>query len=205
MSETNVVFDVSLPVRAKIPSPGGVKEIRLRFPNDEDWIERNRRIKTVTRRVGNEETYILNDPDEHELELLNKYRIGDDPECDEFDARQVFESIGDSEAYEDPVFEDGVFSIPLKVPGGVTKHFLRMMTSKELHQYKKHLSGISTTGKLTIYSINLAFGGDLYKKLLVRNEGYASGVVPIVHQVKAVVLARAALASQLGEVEPENF
>ena len=51
--ETKIpVFDATRPVVMKLRAPGGAKTIRVRFPTDEEWNERQRRRKVIIKHLG---------------------------------------------------------------------------------------------------------------------------------------------------------
>lgn len=41
------VFDAGRPIAINLRTPQGVKTIRVRFPSDEEWIDRQRRRKAI--------------------------------------------------------------------------------------------------------------------------------------------------------------
>jgi hypothetical protein len=45
-------FDAATPVAMQLAGPGGIKTVRVRFPNDEEWAERQRRRKAVVKNLG---------------------------------------------------------------------------------------------------------------------------------------------------------
>ena len=52
MEQNEVVFDASRPIAINLRTPGGVKTVRVRFPTDDEWIERQRRRKVVIKQLG---------------------------------------------------------------------------------------------------------------------------------------------------------
>lgn len=47
MNESSCVFDATRPVALQLRGPDGLKTVPIRFPSDEEWIERQRRRKVI--------------------------------------------------------------------------------------------------------------------------------------------------------------
>jgi len=199
-------FDAGRQIVFKIQSPEGAKAVRLRFPTDEEWIERQRRRKIIIKQLGRgmSET-IVPDSEEADAELVARLRRDDDgPEIDGFEATRILEELSRAEV-DDVVAEGGDFRVTLRVPGAMTAHTLRMPTAKEIIQYRRAFARIvDLPFNKQQLSINLEAAADLYKKLCKETAGY-SGAVPVIHQAVAVKAAIDALESGLGVAEPENF
>jgi hypothetical protein len=89
MKETRSVFDATGPVAVQLRGPDGVKTVRVRFPSDDEWAERQRRRKVVVKQLerGISETTIQNG-EEIDATLLAKVRTeADAPEVDAFEAQ----------------------------------------------------------------------------------------------------------------------
>src|SRR3974390_2305440 len=86
------VFDATRPVAIQLRGPDGVKTVRVRFPTDDEWVERQRRRKVIVKNLGRgiSETMIPNGED-IDAALLGKIRTGEDPEVDAFEAQKVVE------------------------------------------------------------------------------------------------------------------
>src|ERR1700726_3620885 len=56
------VFDASRPLTLNLRAPEGMKTINLRFPTDDEWIERQRRRKAIVKDLGRgmTETTVVN-------------------------------------------------------------------------------------------------------------------------------------------------
>ncbi len=46
------MFDSTKPITMNLRSPEGLKPIRVRFPSDDEWIERQRRRKVTIKQLG---------------------------------------------------------------------------------------------------------------------------------------------------------
>ena len=87
---TPVVFEASRPIAISLRAPGGVKTVRVRFPSDDEWIERQRRRKVVIKQLGRgvSETIVANGEDV-DAALVAKIRSDPAPEIDAFEAVKV--------------------------------------------------------------------------------------------------------------------
>src|SRR5579883_340782 len=59
------MFDATKPITMNLRTPEGVKTVRLRFPSDEEWTERQRRRKVIIKQLGRgvSETVVPNSED----------------------------------------------------------------------------------------------------------------------------------------------
>lgn len=205
MSENKAVFDADRHVEIKLQSAEGTKAITVRFPTDEEWIERQRRRKIIIKQLGRgvSETVVPGSEDA-DAELLARLRVGDDQDVDAFEATRILEQLSQAEV-DDVIPEAGAFRVLVRVPGGTTIHILRMPSAKDVIEYRRAFARIlDLPFNKQELTVNLAAAGDLYKKLCQSTEGYA-GAVPIIHQGVAVKAAIDALDAGFEVDRPANF
>ena len=205
MSENKPVFDVSRQVEIKLQAAEGTKTITVRFPTDEEWVERQRRRKIIIKQLGRgiSETVIPSSEDA-DAELLAKLRVGDGPDVDAFEASRILEQLGQADV-DDVVPEAGAFRVLVRVPGGITAHVLRMPSAKDVIEYRRAFARIlDLPFNKQELTVNLGAAGTLYQKLCQETEGYA-GSVPVVHQAVAVKAAIDALEAGFEVNRPANF
>jgi len=205
MSENKPVFDASRQVEIKLQSAEGIKTVTVRFPTDEEWVERQRRRKIIIKQLGRgiSETVIPSSEDA-DAELLAKLRVGDGPDVDAFEASRILEQLGQADV-DDVVPEAGAFRVLVRVPGGITAHVLRMPSAKDVIEYRRAFARIlDLPFNKQELTVNLGAAGTLYQKLCQETEGYA-GSVPVVHQAVAVKAAIDALEAGFEVNRPENF
>jgi hypothetical protein len=205
MEQTAVVFDASRPIAVNLRAPGGVKTVRVRFPSDDEWIERQRRRKVVIKQLGRgiSETIVGNGEDV-DAALVAKIRSDPAPDIDAFEAVKVVEQLSTSEV-DDVVSEGDSFRITTRVLGGSTAHVLNMPSAKDVFDYRRGFARVLDLpfGKQEL-TINIAPAGVLYKKLVTSTWGYA-GDVPIIHQAVAVKAAIDAMDNAFAEDREANF
>ena len=206
MEQTQSVFDAARPVALNLRTPAGVKTVRVRFPTDEEWIERQRRRKVIVKQLGRgiSETTIPNSEDA-DAALLAKIRVPeqDAPEVDPFEASRVIEQLGQAEVDDVVQMGDG-FEVTLRVLGGTVAHSLRMPSAKDVFEYRRGFARVlDLPYNRQELIINLAPAGTLYKRLVQEAEGYA-GEVPIIHQAMAVKAAIDALDASFQETVDPN-
>jgi hypothetical protein len=205
MEANTPVFDATRQVAMQLRTPDGMKTVRVRFPSDEEWAERQRRRKIVIKQLGRgiSETTVPNSEDV-EAALLAKIRVEDGPEIDPFEASRIIEQLSQAEV-DDVVQVGDAFRVTLRVLGGTVTHLLRMPSAKDVFEYRRGFARVLdlpfSKQELTI---NLAAAGALYKKLITGTEGYA-GDVPIIHQAVAVKAAIDALDAGFQEDRDPNF
>ena len=199
------VFDASPQISIKLNTPEGTKAVTVRFPTDEEWVERQRRRKIIIKQLGRgiSET-VIPGSEEADAELLAKLRVGDGPEVDGFEATRILEQLSQADV-DDVVQEAGAFRVLVRVPGGLTAHVLRMPSAKDVIEYRRAFARIlDLPFNKQELTVNLGAAGTLYQKLCQATEGYA-GEVPIIHQAVAVKAAIDALEAGFQEDRPANF
>ena len=183
-------FDIEQPLKAKIVRPEGDVIVTLRFPNDNEWIERSRRRKTRSRNLGNGKTQSIPQlPDPHDTELVNSLIIGEGAVADEYEAKRVLDYMSTTAVDADIVREGANLKIPLRIFGCQTTHIIRVPTEREKGEFVQ-ASGIPTIsqGSIETYGFNLGGAADLYAKLRKEVIGY-TGSVSVVHALAVISAA----------------
>ena len=198
------MFDSTRPITINLRTPGGVKTVRVRFPSDEEWTERQRRRKVIIKQLGRgtSETIVANSEDV-DAALLAKIREGDGPELDPFEAMKVMEQLSQADV-DDVVPAGDSFRVVLRVLGGTTTHVLKMPSAKDVFDYRRGFARVLDLpyGRQEL-TINLGAARDLYKRLLETTEGYA-GDAPLIHQAVAAKAAIDALDAGFQETGDPN-
>jgi len=198
------MFDASKPITVNLRTPDGLKAIRLRFPTDEEWIERQKRRKVLIKQLGRgvSET-IVSGGEDADAALLAKIREEDGPEVDAFEASRVIEQLSQADI-DDVVQEGDRFQVTLRVLGGTVTHEIRMPSAKDVFDYRRSFARVlDLPYNRQELTINLGAAGALYKKLAESTEGYA-GEVPVIHQAVAVKAAIDALDAAFQETTDPN-
>jgi hypothetical protein len=203
--QKKAVFDAGRQVEVQLRSAEGTKTVKVRFPTDEEWTERQRRRKIIIKQLGRgiSETVIPSSEDVDAV-LLAKIRVEEGPEVDAFEASRIIEQLSQADV-DDVLPEAGAFRVNLRVPGGLTAHLLRMPSAKDVIEYRRGFARVlDLPFNKQELTINLAAAGALYQKLTQSTEGYA-GAVPIIHQAVAVKAAIDALEAGFQEDRTANF
>jgi len=209
METTTPVFDATRPVAINLRTPEGLKTIRVRFPADAEWTERQRRRKVIIKQLGRgvSETTVANAEDGDAALLARiqeKPRDGDEPAVDPFEASRIIDQLSQAEV-DDVVQAGDTFRVSTRVLGGVTGHILKMPSAKDVFEYRRSFARIlDLPFNRQELTINLAAAGALYKRLSQGAEGYA-GEVPVIHQAVAVKAAIDALEAGFQEDRDPNF
>ncbi len=207
MEPNTAIFDATRQVAMQLRAPGGVKTVRVRFPSDAEWTERQRRRKVIIKQLGRgiSETAVPNSEDV-DAALLAKIRVEeqDAVEVDPFEASRIVEHLSQAEV--DEVAQAGdSFHITLRVLGGTVTHVLGMPSAKDVFEYRRSFARIlDLPFNKQELTINLMAAGALYKRLARSAEGYA-GEVPVIHQAVAVKAAIDALDTSFQEDRDPNF
>jgi hypothetical protein len=197
------VFDAARQVEIQLRSAEGTRTVKVRFPTDEEWIERQRR-KVIIMQLGRgvSETTVSN-AEEADADLFRKIRADDGEELDAYEASRILEQLSLAEV-EDVVPEGAGFRVLLRVPGWTTAHLLRMPSAKDVIEHRRSFARIlDLPFNRQELTVNLAAAGALHQKLCQATEGYA-GAVPIIHQAVAVKAAIDALDVSFQEERNPN-
>jgi hypothetical protein len=200
------MFDASKPITIKLNTPAGVKPVRVRFPTDEEWIERQKKRKIIIKQLGRgvSETTIP-DSAEADAALLAKIRLAEEdaPEVDAFEASRIIEQLSQADVDDVVQMGDG-FRVTMRVLGGTVSHVLRIPSAKDVFEYRRGFARVlDLPYNRQELIINLAPAAALYKKLVESTDGYADDV-PIVHQAAAVKAAVDALDGAFAEPSDPN-
>jgi hypothetical protein len=189
------MFDAKQPITLHLRTPDGVKAVRVRFPSDEEWIERQKKRKVIVKQLGRgvSETTIP-DSAEADAALLAKIRLPEEnaPEVDAFEASRIIEQLSQADVDDVVQVGDG-FRVTMRVLGSTVSLVLRMPSAKDVFEYRRGFARVlDLPYNRQELIINLAPAAALFKKLLESTEGYA-GDVPVIHQAVAVKAAIDAL------------
>lgn len=193
MEETTAkVFDRNAMIQLTIPTKeGGGKHCEVRYPSDEQWLRRSRRLRLVTRPnpEGKGVVTELENEAEAEREAFDSIVVSQNEQlCDE-EAITVMDRLDRHRVADFSRHGDQV-EVHLQVPGAMTLHRLRMPSAKEHIEYKRSLPAPADLGRGKIMQ-SYATGQQaaLYDKISLSVEGYANGV-PLNHKagVARVVL-----------------
>jgi hypothetical protein len=204
-SEANVVFDATRPVAVNLRTPDGVKTVRVRFPSDQEWTERQRRRKVLIKQLGRgtSETSVPNS-EEVDAALLAKVRTEEEPAVDAFEATRVLDHLALADV-DDVAPAGGAYRVALRVLGGTTAHLLRVPSAKQITEYRRgFVRVLDLPFNRQELTVNLAAAASLYEALVTATEGYA-GAAPIIHKAAVVKAAIDALEAAFEEDRGENF
>jgi hypothetical protein len=200
------MFDAKQTIAMNLRTPEGRKIVRVRFPTDEEWIERQKKRKVIVKQLGRgvSETTIP-DSAEADAALLAKIRVAEEnaPEVDAFEASRIIEQLSQAEV-DDVVQVGDSLRVTMRVLGGTVSHVLRIPSAKDVFEYRRGFARVlDLPYNRQELIINLAPAPALFKKLSESSEGYA-GDVPIIHQAVAVKAAIDALDGAFQESGDPN-
>jgi hypothetical protein len=189
-----MLFDSTLELGIKLPSPEGVKRVSVSFPSDADFSEWRRKKKIVQKDLGRRSFQIeASQPEQCDLDLLKKILVTEEgqptPEIDEAEASYIVSKLAESEVPTKPEREGSTFRIPLRVMGKIdTVHVLRVPSMREMMKYDRERSAVKfgQYGQQEI-RINFDAASKLYDELVKDKQGYApASRVPVPHKAEAI-------------------
>lgn len=180
------VFDTAKPIRVTVQSGDEKKTAELTFGQDAFWFERNRKQPTTRRNLGRNKTITENNSGEvADHELFNRLRVDQDgPEFDDFEAAAAVAKLERNEITNVSRTGEG-YQVEMTALGCDLLHVLKVPTQKDVIEFSRSSVRIIDGRKTQDIRIFLEPAEALYKRLLVRTEGYASAA-PIIHQAAVV-------------------
>src|SRR6266545_1227507 len=133
-----MVFDRERMIALKLNTPDGIRTIRVRFPSDEEWTERQRCRKIIVKNLGrNRSESTVAGGENVDAVLVAKIRVEEDGnEVDPFEATRIVEQLSEADV-DDVEPLGGSFRVSLRVLGGMTTHVFRMPSAKDVFEYKR--------------------------------------------------------------------
>ena len=198
------MFDSARPITLKLQTPDGPKAVSVRFPSDEEWTERQRARKIITRSLGRGMSK-SDVPNHEEIDAALVAKIKTDgPEIDCYEAMTIVGVLSRCDVT-DVEREDGGYRVRMTVPGGETSVLLRMPTAREIYAFRReYVSAVELPHGKSSTSVNLEAAARLFDALAGESTGYA-GPVPIIHKEAALVAMIAEFESGLGVSDDNLF
>lgn len=175
-------------IAVKILTASGIKTARVRYPSDAEWCRRAHRVRIIRRPVGRDlHEASATKQGEADLELLNAILVDKSVVFDEAEASQVIDRLDSCDAVAE--FDGTEFVVTVTVPrlmaGLELVHVCRIPEALDVEVFKDAHLKMSFGRKFSESRIALEPAAELYRKVIVRTEGYA-GDVPITHQLAVV-------------------
>jgi hypothetical protein len=124
-------------IHAKLLTESGLKEVKLRFPSDAEWITRQNKRPQKFKVLGRgNSTAVEVDTTPADLELYQAIRLEGSPDLDSYEAESVIEQISLCTAI-DVQPEGAGFKVMLQTVAGEVSCFLRIPSKKAVSIYKK--------------------------------------------------------------------
>jgi hypothetical protein len=138
------MFDAKQPITIHLRTPEGVKPVRVRFPTDEEWTDRQKKRKVIVKQLGRgvSETTIPESA-EPDAALLARIRVPEENalEVDAFEASRVIEQLSQADVDDVVQVGDG-FRVKMRVLGGTVSHVLRMPSAKDVFDYRRSFARV---------------------------------------------------------------
>lgn len=194
--------------------PRGGASAMLRMPTVAEWAARQRRIKTIQKRLGPGMTETSTEGIEAaDFELLKaiqkddsgEYLADDRDHVDEDEAAELVQQLGRADVETDPQIEGDKLTVELTVIGDVvTRHTLRVPTVKELRAHRKaSFAFVDLRRGRTQLKANVEEFCRFYDLLKVATENYEGEVAPM-HRMAVVSEMLTYLDELEGEADPKR-
>jgi hypothetical protein len=165
---------------------GGDKSCIVRYPTDQEWAERARRLKMVRQNLGRGISRPVPQKSESvDFDLFQKIRQDKDG-CD-FTEGEGSKVVGKLEACQvvDISREAGGYKVTLKAGKIETVHCLNSPMADDVIQYDRQQLIREDRPRTTEMRVLIGPAGELYDRLVIKSEGY-SGPVPINHKYAVI-------------------
>lgn len=187
IAEKPQLFDVREPFAIEIES-GGIRTCRLKFPPDQQWIERSRKIVLHRDEIAGGKTKMrVLEIEKIDEPFFRKALLPDPPDngqnFDEFEASLALEILSRCDV-ESGEKADGAITVTARVFGNRSvTHVFQLPRRRHVIEYKRGSLDIVSGTKTTEFKAYLGPSAIFYDALIVSHEGYAEGSqVPILHK-----------------------
>lgn len=203
------VFDVDRPISVKADVGGNIRRIGLRFPSDNEWVERARAQKFVFKQLGRQREQMTVPQAAESNKALLLAIAGEGEALDAIlpaEAARIIDALSRAEVTD--VEETGSgFRVQLAVPGGEVWHQVDRPDAAQVEAFEK---ASATRVKLPFdrveVTLNIRAAEDLYHELhgTVKDSDYAGGKVPLPHKMAVVQGAIKAYRTLLEDDDPNS-
>lgn len=180
------MFDSSAGFTGPLRREAGTETVKVRFPSDDEWVERSRAWHVNISRLGRgvSETSVENL--KADLDLYRKIRDESSPDLVAEEAAKIIEVITRCEVINCTLGLDEAIVDMIVTGGQRVKHTLRLPTTAEVTTFKRTSARVMDLphGRQQVRN-NIHAGATLFEKCTRGHEGYANGV-PIAHRDSAM-------------------
>jgi hypothetical protein len=188
---SNSGFDIKIPIRVNIET----RSVRVRYPTDDEFTDWRRKKPVYHKNTGRGKSVMLfPKPNSVDLDLFNRIRIEDEQYSLPLkqtaaieDAAYVVRLLANENSVSVISSDERECRLGLKVIGCFdTEHALRWPSARERTEFKPRKNTV-TMGQHGLQAVRIQYPAfaELYEKLCVSVEGYASSV-PIAHKAEVV-------------------
>ena len=194
------MFNVEDKIKARVVRPEGDVVLSLRFPTDQEWIDRSLRRKYRELNLGRGKTQtVQQSPDQKDAELVMDLQEENPIDIEAREASRILERLSITSEPEEVQREGVIFVIAFKARGIRLVHKLRPPTEAERAAFAEMSPPVVTQGAISTYGFNIGAAGDLYNKVVKESSGYV-GAVPIVHKAAAI----SAMMAKIADIEADE-
>ena len=181
-----MAFDTNQGFAVPIRREAGLTKVLVRWPTDEEWIERSKGWRITMHRLGRGITETKVESEQADLRLYLKIREEDSPELNADEAKVVVDTISRCDINDVQLDQDEAEVEMTLVNGLKVTHTLRIPTSAEVTQFKRASARVmDLPHNVQQIRTNLQAGASLWDKCHVAHGNYTNGV-PITHRDAAV-------------------
>lgn len=200
------MFDTSNEIQTSIRRADGVRNIVVRWPTDEQWLQRSRswHINVQRRGRGVSETQV--ESARADSTLYVQIRQEDSPDLEVDEAAKIIEILARCDIT-DVSLEMDEATVTMTVLGDTeVRHRLKLPTTAQVTQFKRSSVRVMDMphGRQQLRT-NMQAGLDLYTKCAVGVEGYANGSIPSIHRDAAIRAVIDACEAEAEAAKGEDF
>ena len=198
------MFDSTKEVEVAIPSPGAMKNVIVKYPEDELIIKRAAALKTIVSNLGRGKTKTepMNNSEQVDAELLTKIFVSGD-ELDAFEAQRLVSQLLRVEVIDSKKYGNQ-FVVTMTIPGGEAVFTMNMPSAKQVSDYRRGVVQVIDNRRTQEIRMNLHASETLYGTMLFEAEGYAADV-PVNHKSAVVSECLALMDIEDDDSEVKSF
>ena len=187
--------------RIVLPADGGDKIALVRFPADQEWIERQRHRILLLKDLGRGNTRIDPQPaPEADVALYQAIRLDGSADLDQDEIEVVIAHLEEAQVLSCDRDSSG-FTVVLRTPFGEKRYDLRVPSFKDLMAFRRsRASTQSLPFNTTRIKVNIAAGAHLFDQVAREQQE-----VPVIWKAKVADAVNSVIEGMVGGSDPADF
>lgn len=180
------MFNTASQIVTSIRRSDGEKPITMRWPTDEEWIQRQRGWFLYVTRLGRGVSENTVDSEKADAALYNSIRLADSPDLSPLEASKLIQTLTECSIMNVTLGADDALVEMRVLNNEPVTHRLTLPTTADVMQFRRSsMRSLDLPHGRQQMRLNLQPGLEMYNRCHVESTGYANGV-PVIHKDAAI-------------------